>query len=137
MVTKRLHEQDDRGMESQTAIDALTAGRDSMAVIGTFVSTKEGGWVGTIRTLMIDVRARFVPNDNEESEVAPAFRIFAGDSEIGAAWRRQSGGEHPREYLSVSLHDPTLPEPISAAMFQAPDGRASTLVWSPRAQRRS
>ena len=103
-----------------------------MSVIGTFSATKEGGWTGSIRTLTIDLKARFVPNDNKENEAAPAFRIFAGQSEIGAAWRKQSSGEHPRNYLSVRLADPALAEPISAALFEGGDGQAAQLVWMPR-----
>ena len=60
-----------------------------MSIIGTFTPTKDGGWAGTIRTLTIDVKARFVPNDNRDSERAPEFRIFAGRSELGAAWRER------------------------------------------------
>jgi len=101
-----------------------------MSIIGTFTPTKDGGWTGTIRTLTIDVKARFVPNDNRESDRAPEFRIFAGRSELGAAWRERTSGENPRDYLSVRLDDPGLPEPISAAMFEAADGRAAQLVWS-------
>ena len=100
-----------------------------MSVIGTFTATKEGGWTGSIRTLTIDVKARFVPNDNKENEAAPAFRIFVGNSEIGAAWRKQSSGEHPREYLSVRLTDPALPEAISAALFEGDDRNSAQLLW--------
>ena len=103
-----------------------------MATIGTFVPTKEGGWTGNIRTLMIDVKVRLVPNDNKENEAAPAFRVFAGDSEIGAAWRKRSGGDEPKDYLSVKLEDPTLPEGISAAMFGDTDGNVARLVWNRR-----
>jgi uncharacterized protein (DUF736 family) len=103
-----------------------------MSMIGTFTATKDGGWVGTIRTLTIDVKARFVPNDNQDSERAPAFRIFAGRSELGAAWRERSSGETPRDYLSVRLDDPSLAEPISAAMFEAADGKEAQLVWNRR-----
>src|SRR3546814_7860367 len=39
---------------------------------------RSGGWAGTIRTLTIDVKARFVPNDNRDNERAPDFRVFAG-----------------------------------------------------------
>ena len=56
-----------------------------MAIIGTFTPTKDGGWTGTIRTLTIDVKARFVPNDNRDNDRAPDFRVFAGRSELGAA----------------------------------------------------
>lgn len=103
-----------------------------MSVIGIFTPTKDGGWTGTIRTLTIEVKARFVPNDNRDSDRAPEFRIFAGRSELGAAWRESTSGDNPREYLSVRLDDPSLPEPISAAMFEAADGTGAQLVWNRR-----
>ena len=103
-----------------------------MSVIGTFTPAKDGGWTGTIRTLTIEVKARFVPNDNRDSDRAPEFRVFAGRSELGAAWRERTSGENPRDYLSVRLDDPSLPEPISAAMFEAADGKTAQLVWSRR-----
>lgn len=103
-----------------------------MSVIGTFIPTKDGGWSGTIRTLTIDVKARFVPNDNRDSDRAPDFRIFAGRSELGVAWREQTSGENPREYLSVRLDDPNFPEPLSAAMFESPSGGSGQLVWNRR-----
>lgn len=102
-----------------------------MAVIGVFHSTKDGGWTGTLRSLSLDARLRFVPNDNRPNDAAPAFRIFAGEFEVGAAWRRQSAGEQPRDYLSVSLEDPALSQPISAALFEAGPNEAH-LVWSRR-----
>lgn len=105
-----------------------------MAVIGTFVPTKEGGWIGNIRTLLIDAKLRLVPNDNKENEAAPAFRVFAGDSEIGAAWRKRSSGEAPKDYLSIRFDDPTLPEGISAALFEDEEGKTLRLVWSRRRQ---
>lgn len=103
-----------------------------MSVIGTFTPHKDGGWIGTIRTLTIDVKARFIPNDNRENEQAPIFRIFAGRSEIGAAWRQRTSGDSSRAYLSVRLDDPSLPEGISAAMFEAADGKEAQLVWNRR-----
>lgn len=103
-----------------------------MSVIGTFTPAKDGGWTGTIRTLTIDVKARFVPNDNRDSDRAPEYRIFVGRSELGAAWRECTSGEKPREYLRVRLDDPSLREPISAAMFEATDHKAAQLVWSRR-----
>lgn len=103
-----------------------------MSVIGTFTPTKDGGWVGTIRTLTIDVKARFVPNDNRDNDSAPAFRIFAASSEIGAAWKKQSGGDEPRDYLSVRLEDPCLQEAVSAAMFEVAGGKGAQLVWHRR-----
>lgn len=103
-----------------------------MSIIGTFTPTKDGGWTGTIRTLTIDVKARFVPNDNRDSDRAPEFRIFSGRSELGAAWRERTSGENPRDYLRVRLDDPSIAEPISAAMFEASDGKPAQLVWNRR-----
>jgi uncharacterized protein (DUF736 family) len=103
-----------------------------MSIIGTFVRTKEGGWAGSIRTLTIDVKARFVPNDKRDNEQAPTFRIFAGHAELGAAWRQRPEGENARDYLSVRLDDPSLAEPISAAMFFGEEGRDAQLVWNRR-----
>jgi uncharacterized protein (DUF736 family) len=101
-----------------------------MAVIGTFTPAKDGGWVGTIRTLAIDAKVRLVPNDDRTSKMAPAFRVFVGNSRIGDAWEAKTGGLSPKEYLKVRLDDPLLPEPIIAAFFQ--DGSSAQLLWSRR-----
>lgn len=103
-----------------------------MSVIGIFTPSKDGGWIGSIRTLTIDVKARFVPNDNRDSDRAPEFRILAGHAELGAAWREHTGGENSRAYLSVRLDDPTLSEPISAALFEAADRSSAQLIWNRR-----
>ena len=101
-----------------------------MAIIGHFTASKDGGWEGTIQTLSINAKVRLVPNDNQSVDKSPAFRVFAGKSEVGAAWKARSQGEAAREYLSVKLDDPSLPEAISAAMFEAEDGRQASLIWS-------
>ncbi len=72
-----------------------------MSVIGMFTPTKEGGWSGTIRTLTIDAKLRFVPNDNRDSERAPAFK----------------------------LDDPVLAAPLHAALFPTEGNREAHLVW--------
>src|SRR5215469_7740673 len=105
-----------------------------MSVIGMFTPTKDGGYEGTIRTLTIDLKARFVPNDNRSSDSAPAFRVFAGRSEIGAAWRAQPNGTDRKAYLTVSLDDPCLPNAIHAALFDGTENQTAQLVWSRRRQ---
>ncbi|HEY5238263.1 MAG TPA: DUF736 domain-containing protein [Rhizomicrobium sp.] len=101
-----------------------------MATIGTFKATKAGGWEGRIRTLTINLRAKFVPNDDRAVDMAPAFLIFCGTSQIGAAWRRRTGGSSPRDYLSAKFEDPMLVAPVSAALFEDGDGHNATLVWN-------
>jgi uncharacterized protein (DUF736 family) len=101
-----------------------------MAIIGTFTPAKNGGWEGSIQTLTISSKVRFVPNDNQSAEGAPAFRLFVGKVEIGAAWKQHSNGENPRDYLSVRLDDPSLSEPVFAALFEDAERKGAQLVWS-------
>ena len=103
-----------------------------MAVIGTFTPAKDGGWIGTIRTLTIDAKVRLVPNDDRTSKKAPAFRVFVGNSRIGEAWEAKTGGISPKDYLRVKLDDPMLSEPINAALFQLHDGSTAQLLWNRR-----
>jgi len=103
-----------------------------MAVIGTFTPAKDGGWVGTIRTLTMAAKVRLVPNDDRSSKKAPAFRVFVGNSRIGEAWEAQTGGLSPKNYLRVKLDDPILPQPINAAMFVSESGDAAQMLWSRR-----
>jgi uncharacterized protein (DUF736 family) len=101
-----------------------------VAVIGTFRPAKDGGWVGTIRTLTINTKVRLVPNDDRSSKRAPAFRVFVGNSRIGEAWEARTGGLSPKAYLKVKIDDPVLSKPIGAAMFVAEDGGSAQLLWS-------
>src|SRR4051812_46960630 len=103
-----------------------------MAVIGTFTLAKDGGWVGTIRTLTIDAKVRLVPNDDRNGKKAPAFRVFVGSSRIGEAWEARTSGLRPKDYLQVKLDDPMLPEPINAAMFASEDSSGAHLLWARR-----
>lgn len=100
-----------------------------MATIGNFTPRKDG-YVGTIRTLTINVKAKIVANENKKNDSAPDYRIYAGQAELGAAWKAQSKGDEPRDYLSVLLDDPSFAEPIRAVLFDE-DG-AAYLVWNRR-----
>lgn len=100
-----------------------------MATIGSFTAGKDG-YVGTIRTLTVNVKARIVANDQKKSDGAPDFRLYAGRAELGAAWKARTNGEASREYLSVQLDDPSFPEPIRAALFE--EEGAAFLVWNRR-----
>ncbi len=103
-----------------------------MALIGIFTPAKDGGWVGSVQTLTINAKLRFVPNDDRVDEKAPAFRVFLGQSRIGDAWEARSGGDESKDYLRVRLDDPSLLEPLSAALFTAENGQSAQLVWKRR-----
>jgi len=99
-----------------------------MATIGTFTST-ENGFTGSIRTLTLNVKARFQRVDNP-SEKGPHFRIFAaGSVELGAGWQKHSE-QTGRDYLSVKLDDPSFPAPIYATLVEVEGEDGLSLIWS-------
>jgi uncharacterized protein (DUF736 family) len=80
-----------------------------MAQIGTFTRAEDGSYTGTIKTLSLNIKARFLPADASGNEKAPNLRIMAGNVEIGAAWQRTS--KDNTVYHSVKLDDPSFPAP--------------------------
>jgi len=101
-----------------------------MATIGTFTKITNGDITGTVKTLALNVKAKFVPAEGE-SERGPDYRIFAGATEFGAAWKK-TARETGREYLSVKLDDPSFPAPIYASLVEDESGEAHNLIWSRR-----
>ena len=99
-----------------------------MATIGTFTKT-ENGFAGAVKTLTLNVKARLAPSE-KTSDKAPDFRIFAGQTEFGAAWKKKSS--EGREYLSVKLDDPSFPAPIYASLVEAEGEDGYALIWSRR-----
>ncbi|MCR5879533.1 DUF736 domain-containing protein [Phenylobacterium sp. J367] len=97
-----------------------------MATIGAFTKSGDGSYAGSIKTLSLNVKQAQLRPVDKESENAPDFRIFAGGTEFGAAWKRTS--REDRDYLSVKLDDPSFPAPIYANLVDAEEGYS--LVWS-------
>jgi uncharacterized protein (DUF736 family) len=101
-----------------------------MATIGTFTKS-DSGYTGAVKTLTLNVKTvKFVPIEGD-SERGPDFRIFAGATEFGAAWKK-TARETQREYLSVKLDDPSFPAPIYASLVEAEDGEGHSLFWTRR-----
>ena len=99
-----------------------------MPMIGTFSKTDDS-FVGTIRTMTINVKAQLVPNSDKASDGAPDFRLYAGGAELGAAWRQESkDGETP--YLAVKLDDPSFASPVRAAFFENEKDGTGVMVWN-------
>ncbi|WP_421937617.1 DUF736 domain-containing protein [Phenylobacterium sp.] len=97
-----------------------------MATIGTFTKDDAGHYNGAIKTLTLDVKTATFRPAEKDNERAPDFRIFAGKTEFGAAWRKTS--RENRDYLSVKLDDPSFPAPIYASLVDADEGYS--LIWS-------
>jgi uncharacterized protein (DUF736 family) len=100
-----------------------------MTVIGTFVPTKDGGWIGDVHTLTIRAKLRFVPNDNRVADNAPMFHVFIGRTHVGDAWPAHSHGDPAKDHLRVRLDDPTLSAPLSAAFSRSEDTMRAQLLW--------
>ena len=96
-----------------------------MANIGTFTAEKDG-FTGTLRTLTLNVKVKLVPNDKGDTENAPDFHLQAAGHEVGAAWKKTS--EAGREYLSVSIDDPSFPATVYARLIENEDGARPDLV---------
>ena len=59
-----------------------------MATIGNF--TKSGDrYTGAVRTLTLNVKAQIAPAE-KENDKAPDYRVFAGQIELGAGWKKTS-----------------------------------------------
>lgn len=102
-----------------------------MATIGSFTKNENGnGFTGAVKTLTLNVKAKLIATEGE-NERAPDFRIFAGSTEFGAAWKKVAR-ETQHEYLSVKLDDPSFPAPIYASLVEAEDGSGHNLIWSRR-----
>jgi len=111
-------------MDAARATDEETI----MATIGTFTKT-ENGYTGTVKTLALNVKARISPAE-KANDKAPDFRIFAGQTEFGAGWKKKSS--EGREYLSVKLDDPSFPAPIYASLVEVEGEEGLSLIWSRR-----
>jgi uncharacterized protein (DUF736 family) len=98
-----------------------------MATIGAFTTT-ENGFTGSIRTLALNVKARFVRVENP-SDKGPHFRVYAGNVDLGAAWQKVAQ-ETGRDYLSVKLDDPSFPAPIYATLVEVDGEPGLQLIWS-------
>jgi uncharacterized protein (DUF736 family) len=82
-----------------------------------------------VKTLTLNVKARITPVE-KTNDKAPDFRIFAGRTEFGAAWKKTSN--EGREYLSVKLDDPSFPSPIYASLVEVEGEDDLSLIWSRR-----
>lgn len=99
-----------------------------MATIGKFTQSKDGGWAGTIRTLTINAKVRLAPNDSRDNPSAPVYRLLLGHHQIGNAWEAQTNDNSSKPHLWVRFDDPTLPGPISAALFPCEDDMSAKLI---------
>jgi len=98
-----------------------------MTNIGNFNQVGES-YIGKLETLLFTVQATLEPVTSKRREKSPDFRLFAGDREIGAAWKRTS--QEGAEFLSVNIEDPAFIAPINCRLVKTGIEAHYTLVWS-------
>jgi uncharacterized protein (DUF736 family) len=96
-----------------------------VAQIGRF--KKEGDeFHGNIVTLSVQHNGvRILPLGNPDGALAPTHRVFAGDAELGAAWRKLNKQGH--SYYVLQLDDPSFAKAIEARLVRI-DGEW-VLIW--------
>ena len=99
-----------------------------MATIGTFTTDRDGFLKGQIRTLNLDASVSMEPVTSDK-EGAPAYRLYAGDVELGAAWAK-TARESGRLYHQVRLDDPSFPAPIFANLVSDDETGNYALIWN-------
>jgi uncharacterized protein (DUF736 family) len=99
-------------------------------IIGNF-RLEDGSYRGDITTLTLQRANVVLRPTSKTGEREPDYRIVqeteSGTVDLGAAWKRRSGGGH--EFLSIVLDDPALPSSVNAAIFMADHDDTATLVW--------
>jgi uncharacterized protein (DUF736 family) len=72
-----------------------------------FFKAVNGGYEGKITTLLHNLSVAFERVLDRTSENQPAFRIYSGELQIGAAWEKKTK-KSKKPYISVNLEDPTF-----------------------------
>ncbi len=103
-----------------------------MAKIGYLTVYNNGSYKelhGEIKTLEFQISVRLVPDVMRTNENAPDYIAYAdsagGDGiEIGAAWKKRKAQQDGSmlEFLSLTIDDMSLPQPLNVAAFKKDDG---------------
>ena len=105
-----------------------------MTAIGYVNKLSNGRYKGQLKTVSIRAEIEIVPNDQKNNDSQPDYRVYTGDVEIGAGWKKTSSSSG-KDYISLSLSAPEFgPRRIYANLGQAagsdnPDFFA--LIWNP------
>jgi uncharacterized protein (DUF736 family) len=96
-----------------------------MPTIGSFSQDDLFGQEGTIETVTLKAKVKFVPLKDRKSK-QPDYRILSGKREIGAAWSRTS--KAGSDYLFLQLYDPSQPDPVLCNLYRKASGPA--VLWT-------
>jgi uncharacterized protein (DUF736 family) len=110
-------------------------GKTMTTIIAKLTKQQDGSFSGTLSTLALHVaKLTIVPEPEGGNEKAPALRVFAGDCEIGAGWKRTSKAGN--RYWSIKLDDPSFAQPVYCVFVKI--GETYVLEWNrPRRQNKA
>jgi uncharacterized protein (DUF736 family) len=104
-----------------------------MPAIG-YVTRKDGGFSGNLKTLTIRANVEIVPNRSKSSDTQPDYRVLSDGVEIGAGWDKTSASSG-RDYVSLSFAAPEFgPRTLYANLGRAAgqdDDDAFAVIWNP------
>jgi uncharacterized protein (DUF736 family) len=88
---------------------------------------------GDMQTLQMRLRIKLIQNDRKTTDKAPDYVVCAagdhGDVPVGSAWRRAKAGDADREFISITIDDPSFATPLNLAAFKTDEG-GYDLTWS-------
>lgn len=94
--------------------------------IGNLTKNDDGSFHGNIKALLFSSDIKLIPTNQTDNDKAPNYNAVAGDIDIGAGWNKISANGN--EFISLSLDDPSLPNPIYAGVFESKDG-GYAILW--------
>jgi uncharacterized protein (DUF736 family) len=84
---------------------------------------------GEVSTLQMYLKIKLISNSGKTNDNAPDYIVAAAgfsnvDIPIGGAWKKTKSkiGENDFEFLSITIDDPSLPNPLNVAAFKNNEG---------------
>jgi uncharacterized protein (DUF736 family) len=68
--------------------------RKTSRQVRSFTANANGSFSGVVRALALGARAIRVRPDEKTGERGPDYRVFAGQTDLGAAWRKIGAGDN-------------------------------------------
>lgn len=95
--------------------------------------------VGTVSTLQLTLSITLYPTGEPADSRRPSYEIRAKNAEgrevpVGAAWLKTitTPEKFGEEFLSITIDDPSLPQPLNVAAFKDAEGDTWTITFRRR-----
>ncbi len=99
-----------------------------MSTIAKMTKHKDGSFIGTLILPSLAGAEIIFRTVEKQTATGPAYRVYVGEFESGAAWKRTS--KKGKDYLSLRLTDPTFDSKVIYPVLLKSDNGYS-LDWSP------